>query len=205
MGRDGARQLVCEWFLRIVAAARRGEPLGTPIEVLQEERRAILDELERPTLTVNRDPEENHDLYDLRVGAALRAWRDEQESATIDRDPDDTDYGAMMSALSAADRVGHVRTDDWDPRLIGADQLVRSGRIVTINLPEALCWIQLTPGSSTGNDPDKRPGVGFTLVAYPESRGEWPSGVLSRSDAAQIHQMLGKFLETNPPVQEGEF
>jgi NTP pyrophosphatase (non-canonical NTP hydrolase) len=83
----------------------------------------------------------------------------------------------------------------WCPQLTGADRLGRDRKgDVTINVPTALCWLQFRPACSTGTDEQTRPGVGFSLVAYPGSHGEWPSGVIPRDEATKLHEMLGRFL-----------
>ncbi len=45
------------------------------------------------------------DEFDRRVQAALAAWKEAQDTATIDEHQDDTDAGAMMCALAAADAL----------------------------------------------------------------------------------------------------
>jgi hypothetical protein len=104
-----------------------------------------------------------------------------------------------QSRLLAALRIVERQDNGWDPKLVGADRLskARPGD-VTINVPTARCWLQFEPGSSTGTDELTRPGVGFTLVAYPDSSGEWPCGVIPRDEASKLHQMLQTFLEKHP-------
>lgn len=91
----------------------------------------------------------------------------------------------------------------WRPQLTGADRLTRDRKgDVTINVPTALCWLQFRPDSFTGTEDETRPGVGFTLVAYPGSAGEWPCGVIPRDEAFRLYEMLARFFAAHPPPGE---
>ncbi|MBY0254539.1 MAG: hypothetical protein K2X54_24695, partial [Methylobacterium organophilum] len=91
----------------------------------------------------------------------------------------------------------------WRPQLAGADRLGRDRKgDVTINVPTALCWLQFRPDSFTGTEDETRPGVGFTLVAYPGSAGEWPNGVIPRDEAFRLYEMLARFFAAHPPSGE---
>lgn len=112
------------------------------------------------------------------------------------------DVKAAIAALRAPQNDGAAATE-WRPELVGADRLGRDRKgDVTINVPTALCWLQFRPGCSTGTDEQTRPGVGFSLVAYPDSHGEWPSGVIPRDEATKLYDMLGRFLAQPDPSQE---
>ncbi|MFC7663675.1 hypothetical protein ACFQWF_14575 [Methylorubrum suomiense] len=110
--------------------------------------------------------------------------------------------GAVFTGFAKAVARRYAETvgaGGWQPRLVGAEMLGTDRKSdVTINVPTALCWLQFRPEVTTGTDEDTRPGLGFTLVAYPESRGEWPCGVIPRTEAARLYNMLAEFLARNP-------
>lgn len=113
------------------------------------------------------------------------------------------DREAEIAALRAPQDDGAAAMRDWRPELVGADRLGKDRKgDVTINVPTALCWLQFRPGCTTGTDEQTRPGVGFSLVAYPDSNGEWPSGVIPRDEATKLLDMLGRFLAQPDPRQE---
>ena len=75
---------------------------------------------------------------------------------------------------------------------------------VRVNIPTALCFMMFTPSTYTGTDSDTRPGVGFTFEPYPELTEAAPffqqvSGVMTRTDAKRLRDMLDRFLASNPP------
>jgi hypothetical protein len=119
---------------------------------------------------------------------ARQYWRGRSAGYAVARD---------MARADAAERAGD---GPWRPELTGAHRLAKDREgDVTINVPTAMCWLQFSMESSTGTEDDTRPGVGFALVAYPGSSGEWPVGVVPRSEVAKLHRSLGRFLEKFPP------
>lgn len=127
-------------------------------------------------------------------------WRTKNTGTTeIGGEHQDSSDVAAYRAMVAAAPPG-----PWRPQLAGADRLGRDRKgDVTINVPTALCWLQFQPDVTTGTeDEGTRPGVGFTLVAYPGSAGEWPCGVIPRDEAFRLYEMLGRFFAKHPPSGE---
>ncbi|MCJ2090880.1 hypothetical protein MKK88_33590 [Methylobacterium sp. E-005] len=53
--------------------------------------------------------QETNEQHDARVQAALAAWRETLRTATVDEEPEDTEWGAMEAALHAADELRAAR------------------------------------------------------------------------------------------------
>jgi len=123
----------------------------------------------------------------------------EKQSWRNDRDAWIRQYMARMPTAPSF-RDGEEVGREWRPQLTGAHQLGRDRKgDVTINIPTALCWLQFQPEAFTGDEDQTRPGVGFSLVAYPDSHGEWPSGVIPRDEAYKLYRMLGSFFDKHSP------
>lgn len=76
---------------------------------------------------------------------------------------------------------------------------------VEFDVAGGMCRLQFDPGHSTGREDNLNPGVGFTFIGDTPSRqhsGKYYNGmgVIRRSDAAKLRDMLDEFLTRNPPA-----